>query len=150
MLDCYDFRRSFIFFEGKLRIMDDIDLEILTLLKKNARAKYVKVAESVGLTEGAVRRRVKQLMKQGVIKRFTVETATEFEGIVLVETDPTATKKTTLNIGMIAARVFEVSGDYDIAALIQAYTMDDLNRKIDDIRKLAGVRTTNTLVKLTS
>jgi DNA-binding Lrp family transcriptional regulator len=130
--------------------MDNIDLEILTLLKENARAKYVKVAESVGLTEGAVRRRVKQLMKQGIIKRFTVETATEFEGIVLIETDPTATKKATLNIGMIAARVFEVSGDYDIAALIQAYTIEDLNRKIDDIRKLAGVRNTNTLVKLTS
>jgi Lrp/AsnC family transcriptional regulator of lysine biosynthesis len=130
--------------------MDNIDLEILALLKKNARAKYVKVAKSVGLTEGAVRRRVKQLMKQGVIKRFTVETATEFEGIVLVETDPMATKKVTLSIGMIAARVFEVSGDYDIAALIQAYTIEDLNRKIDDIRKLAGVRNTNTLVKLTS
>jgi len=113
--------------------MDKVDLEILTILKEDARAKYVEVAESVGLTEGAVRRRVKQLMKQGVIKRFTVETATEFEGIVLVETDPMATKKVTLNIGRIAARVFEVSGDYDIAALIQAYTIEDLNRKIDEL-----------------
>jgi DNA-binding Lrp family transcriptional regulator len=101
------------------------------------------------LTEGAVRRRIKELVKQGIIKGFTVETMAEFEGIVLVETSPTGTKDAIKSMGKIASRVFEVSGDYDIAALIQAYTMDELNRKIDMIRKLSGVRNTNTLVKLT-
>jgi Lrp/AsnC family transcriptional regulator of lysine biosynthesis len=129
--------------------MDDVDLEILKILKRDARTKYVKVAKLVGLTEGAVRRRIKKLVKQGIIKGFTVETMAEFEGIVLVETSPSGTKEVIKNIGKIASRVFEVSGDYDIAALIQAYTMDDLNRKIDGIRKLVGVKNTNTLVKLT-
>jgi DNA-binding Lrp family transcriptional regulator len=129
--------------------MDEVDLEILKILKRDARTKYVKIAESVGLTEGAVRRRIKGLVKGGIIKEFTVETAAEFEGIVLVETSPTGTKDVIKNISKIASRVFEVSGDYDIAALIQTYTMEDLNRKIDEIRKLSGVRNTNTLVKLT-
>ena len=129
--------------------MDDVDLEILKILKRDARTKYVKIGKLVGLTEGAVRRRIKELVKQGIIKGFTVETMAEFEGIVLVETSPTGTKDVIKNIGKIASRVFEVSGDYDIAALIQAYTMDDLNRKIDEIRKLSGIRNTNTLVKLT-
>jgi len=130
--------------------MDEIDLEILKILKKDARTKYVKIAESVGLTEGAVRRRIKSLVKEGVVKAFTIETATEFEGIVLVETGPTGTRDVVKNIGKIATRVFEVSGDYDVATLIQAYTIEDLNRKIDEIRKLSGVRNTNTLVNLTS
>jgi Lrp/AsnC family transcriptional regulator of lysine biosynthesis len=129
--------------------MDDVDLEILKILKRDARTKYVKVAKLVGLTEGAVRRRIKELVKLGIIKGFTVETMAEFEGIVLVETSPTGTKDVIKSMGKIASRVFEVSGDYDIAALIQAYTMDELNRKIDMIRKLSGVRNTNTLVKLT-
>jgi len=129
--------------------MDDVDFEILKVLKRDARTKYVKIAKLVGLTEGAVRRRVKELVKQGIIKGFTVETMAEFEGIVLVETSPTGTKDVIKNIGKIASRVFEVSGDYDIAILIQAYTMDELNRKIDEIRKLSGIRNTNTLVKLT-
>jgi len=130
--------------------MDEVDLEILKILKRDARTKYVKIAESVGLTEGAVRRRIKGLVKEGIIKGFTIETATEFEGIVLVETGPTGARDVTKNISKIATRVFEVSGDYDIAALIQAYTMEDLNKKIDEIRKLSGVRNTNTLIKLTS
>ena len=128
--------------------MDYIDFDILKILKKDARTKYVKIAESVGLTEGAVRRRIKQLIKEGLIKRFTVETSVDFEGVVLVETEPTKTKDATTKIRRIANRVFEISGGYDIAALIQAYTMDELNRKIDEIRKLPEVLNTNTLIKL--
>ena len=128
--------------------MDELDLEILKILKKNARAKYVNIAKKIGLTEGAVRRRIKNLQKDGTIRRFTIETTAEFEGVVLVETEPTMTRSVAARMKKIAARVFEVSGDYDIAAFIQAYTMDELNRKIDTIRNLPGVLNTNTLIKL--
>ena len=128
--------------------MDEIDVEILGILKRNARTKYVKIAEAVGLTEGAVRRRMRELVRQGVIRKFTIETAVELEGIVLVRTEPTRTGKATTEIRRIADRVFETSGDYDIAALIQAQTMAELNQKIDEIRRLPDVLNTNTLVKL--
>jgi DNA-binding Lrp family transcriptional regulator len=128
--------------------MDEIDVEILGILKRNARTKYVKIAEAVGLTEGAVRRRMRELVKQGVIRKFTIETAVELEGIVLVKTEPTRTRKATTEIRRIANRVFETSGDYDIAALIQAQTMAELNQKIDEIRRLPDILNTNTLVKL--
>ncbi len=128
--------------------MDDADLKILRILKKDARKKYVEIASAVGLTEGAVRRRVRRLVEDGVIRRFTVEISTEFEGIVLIEAESTRTKDLTARIRVVASRVFEVSGDYDIAALIQASTMEELNRKIDEIRRLPSVLSTNTLVKL--
>jgi len=128
--------------------MDEIDVSILGILKANARTKYVKIAEAVGLTEGAVRRRMRELVRQGVIRKFTIETSVELEGLVLVRTEPTHTGKTAKEISRIAERVFETSGDYDIAALIQAQTMAELNQKIDEIRRLPDVLTTNTLVKL--
>ena len=128
--------------------MDSIDLEILRILKNNARMKYVSIAKKIGLTEGSIRRRIKKLKEEGVIKRFTIETTAEFEGVVLVETEPTKTNSVSKKMRKIATRVFEISGDYDIAAFIQAYTIEDLNRKIDTIRNLPGVLNTNTLIKL--
>ncbi|MBS7606568.1 MAG: Lrp/AsnC family transcriptional regulator [Candidatus Bathyarchaeia archaeon] len=128
--------------------MDQIDLKILDILKQNARAKYVNIAKMVGLTEGAVRRRIKQLKDEGVIRRFTIETSIEFEGIVLIETEPAKTKDVTQEVKKIADRVFEVSGEYDIAALIHAYTIEELNSKIDEIRRLPWVLNTKTLIKL--
>jgi len=128
--------------------MDEIDVKILEILKQDSRTKYVKIAEAIGLTEGAVRRRVKNLLEQGVIRRFTVETKAEVEAIVLVKTDPAQTRSVTLKIREISDKVFEVSGDYDVAALIQAYNIENLNRKVDAIRRLPFVLSTNTLISL--
>jgi len=129
--------------------MDNIDVKILEILKQDSRTKYVKIAEIIGLTEGAVRRRMKNLLEQGVIRRFTVETRAEVEAIVLVKTDPAQTRNVTLKIREISDKVFEVSGDYDVAALIQAYNIENLNRKVDAIRRLPFVLSTNTLISLT-
>jgi len=128
--------------------LDEIDVKILKILKEDSRTKYVKIAKTVGLTEGAVRRRIRNLINRGIIKKFTIETTVEVEGIVLIKTEPTRTKEVTSKIREITTRVFEVSGDYDIAALIQTYTIDDLNRKVDEIRRLPAVLETNTLIKL--
>src|SRR3989344_5861541 len=43
-------------------IMDDTDRKIISLLRKNSRTAFVRVAERTGLTEGAVRARVKALV----------------------------------------------------------------------------------------
>jgi len=128
--------------------MDEIDVKILEILRQDSRTKYVKIAEMIGLTEGAVRRRVKNLLEQGIIRRFTVETKAEVEAIVLVKTDPAQTRSVTLKIREISDKVFEVSGDYDVAALIQAYNIENLNRKVDAIRRLPFVLSTNTLISL--
>lgn len=130
--------------------MDKIDLEILEALKKDSRAKYVEIAEIVGLTEGAVRRRVKKMVEQGIIRKFTIETKSEFEAVILIKTDPTQTRNVALRIKDFSEKVFEVSGEYDIAAWIQAYTIKKLNEKVDEIRNLPSVLETSTLVKLIS
>lgn len=128
--------------------MDKKDLQILQMLKENSRIKYIEIAKALGLTEGAVRRRIKRLKEHGIIKRFTIETSVEFEGIILIETEADKTGDVVERVRQICNRVFEVSGEYDIAALIQAYTIEELNRKVDEIRKLPGVLSTKTLIKL--
>ncbi len=128
--------------------MDKIDIGILDILRENSRAKYVEIAKRVGLTEGAVRRRMKKLLETRSIKKFTIETSIEMEGIVLIKTDPAETRRTVLKIREIANRVFEVSGDYDVAALIRTFTMEELNERVDQIRGLPFVLETNTLIRL--
>lgn len=130
--------------------MDEIDEKILEILRRDSRARYVKIGKLVGLTEGAVRRRIRKMVEQGVIRSFTVETRAEVEGIVLIKTDPAQTRNVALKIKDASDRVFEVSGDYDIAALIHAYNIEELNRKVDEIRSLPEVLNTNTLIKLVS
>lgn len=128
--------------------MDERDLQILRMLKENSRLKYVEVAKALGLTEGAVRRRIRRLKEQGIIRKFTIEASVELEGIVLIETEADKTENVVGKVREICDKIFEVSGEYDIAALIQAYTIEELNRRVDEIRKLPGVLSTKTLIKL--
>ena len=52
--------------------LDDTDLRILELLTENGRLSYVDIGKELGLSRVSVRDRVQQLMKNGVIEKFSV------------------------------------------------------------------------------
>ncbi|MFH0818273.1 MAG: Lrp/AsnC family transcriptional regulator [Candidatus Micrarchaeota archaeon] len=51
--------------------MDERDTEILKALVKNARISYVELSKKLKISEAAVRKRVKKLEANGVVKGFT-------------------------------------------------------------------------------
>jgi Lrp/AsnC family transcriptional regulator for asnA, asnC and gidA len=53
--------------------VDEIDFEILKLLDKNCRISYSKIAEKTSLPLRNVSTRVENLVKENIIKRFTVQ-----------------------------------------------------------------------------
>ena len=53
--------------------LDKIDEKIINILKTDSRKAFVEIAPEVGLSESAVRRRVKNLVGSGTIKKFTIE-----------------------------------------------------------------------------
>lgn len=134
--------------------LDDIDRQILEALKRNSRVKYTELARIVGVTEGAIRRRVDRLVESGVIKRFTVEigaTKPLLKALVLISartSHPLSTVSERVKKLHNVEAVYEVSGLYDIVAIIKGSDISDLNNCIDEIRKIDGVESTNTLVVL--
>lgn len=52
--------------------MDDKDLKIIKMLQLDARTSYLDIAKSLGMSESAVRKRVKRLESEGVIEKYTV------------------------------------------------------------------------------
>jgi DNA-binding Lrp family transcriptional regulator len=53
--------------------LDDIDLKIIDVLKKNARSGIKQVAENVGLTSTPTFERIKRMERTGVIDGYTVQ-----------------------------------------------------------------------------
>ncbi|HID17153.1 TPA: Lrp/AsnC family transcriptional regulator [Candidatus Bathyarchaeota archaeon] len=49
------------------------NLELIKTLEENARKPFVKIARKFNVSETAVRKRIKKLEKEGVIKGYTVE-----------------------------------------------------------------------------
>jgi len=64
----YPARRS-----GRMRNLDETDLEILSLLADDARRPFSDIGEEVDLSGPAVSDRVKRLREAGIINNFTIE-----------------------------------------------------------------------------
>jgi Lrp/AsnC family transcriptional regulator of lysine biosynthesis len=129
--------------------MDAKDAEIIELLRKNSRMKNTAIARKIGLTEGAVRARIANLNKKGIIRKFTVETETTgVEGIVLTESEAGKSKEILAKLRNISDRIYETSGEFDVAVLIRASDVDQLNAIVDKIRDINGIISTRTLIRL--
>ena len=54
--------------------LDEMDRQLLALLKRDSRQPVLSLARAVGLSRSAVQDRLARLKRQGVIKRFTIDT----------------------------------------------------------------------------
>jgi len=132
---------------------DKIDEKIIEYLKENSRESFVDIGKRLTLSESAVRRRVKNLIDGGTIKRFTLELGEEnaTSAIVLVSVDSaTDTSKVSLKLVKLEGvkTVYEITGQYDITTIISASNITEINSSIDALRKISGVVDTNTVIIL--
>jgi len=132
---------------------DKVDEKIIEYLKENSRESFVDIGKKLKLSESAVRRRVKNLLGSGVIKKFTIELGEEnaTSAIVLVSVDSaTDTSKVSLKLTKLEGvkTVYEITGQYDITVIISAATIAEINNSIDALRKIPGVVDTNTVIIL--
>ncbi|MGF3522507.1 MAG: Lrp/AsnC family transcriptional regulator [Candidatus Bathyarchaeia archaeon] len=135
--------------------MDEKDKEILKILKENGRAGYIDIGRQVGLSEGAVRKRIKALSDGGVIRKFTVKigVAEGAEAIALLSTNPALpTQEVSKKIREIpnVETIYEVTGEYDIVAVISGMNVVEVNECIEKIRRVEGIQKTNTMIVLRS
>jgi Lrp/AsnC family transcriptional regulator, leucine-responsive regulatory protein len=132
---------------------DKTDQRIIEYLKENSRESFVDIGKKLKLSESAIRRRVKNLVEGGVIKKFTLEMGEEnsTSAIVLVSVDSaTDTSKVSLKLAKLngVKTVYEITGQYDITTIISAPNIADINNSIDALRKITGVVDTNTVIIL--
>ncbi len=132
---------------------DKIDDKIIGFLRDDARESFVEIGKKLKLSESAVRRRVKNLVDNKVIEKFTVQMGENntTSAIVLISVDSaTDTSKVSIKLTKLEAvkTVYEITGQYDISVIIRAANISEINGCIDELRKIQGVIDTNTVIIL--
>ncbi len=132
---------------------DKIDEKIIEFLRNDSRESFVDIGKKLKLSESAVRRRVKNLVSSGTIKKFTLEVgdANTTSAIVLISVDSTMdTSKVSSRLTKLQGvkTVYEITGQYDITVIIRAPNITEINSCIDLLRKIPGVTDTNTVIIL--
>lgn len=132
---------------------DRIDEKIIKSLRNDARESFVDIGKELKLSESAVRRRVKNLVDNGTIKKFTIELgdSNNTSAIVLITVDSIIeTSKISSQLSQINGikTIYEITGQYDIVVIISAHNMIEINNCIDTLRKISGIIDTNTVIIL--
>ena len=128
-------------------------MKILDYLRNDSRESFVEIGKKLKLSESAIRRRVKNMVDNGVIEKFTVQVgeANNTSAIVLVSVDSSIdTSKVSAKLTKLNAvkTVYEITGQYDICVIVSAPNITEINKCIDDLRKIPGVIDTNTVIIL--
>ncbi len=135
--------------------MDNVDMRLLTLLQEDSRMSYTDLAKSVGISETAIRRRIKKLMDEKTIEKFTIKInpdkigkpITAFVGVdVGGEIGPVAGSE-LLNRKEIS-ELYTITGDFDLIMKVTCEDVKELEKTIEFTRGMDFTQKTRTYVVL--
>lgn len=120
------------------------DLKIIEILRENARTPFLRIAKALGVSEAAIRKRVKRLERSGVIKKYTIDVDLRkmgFEANALIGLD-TKPESYLLVIEKVksmkeAVSIYATSGDHMI--LLECWFKNS-NELIDFCKKLEAIQ----------
>jgi Lrp/AsnC family transcriptional regulator of lysine biosynthesis len=130
--------------------MDNINNTIIESLREDARTPFLQIAKSLNVSEGTIRKRVKDLVANEDIQKFTIETKKDSSSIVGVETETkTQTKNIVEKIRSLGIKtIYEVTGRFDIICNVPHLDGEQTNEILDRIRAIDGVLHTETFTVL--
>ncbi len=134
--------------------LDDADKALIELLQRDGRTPYTRLAESVGLSEAAVRQRVQRLIDNNVVQIVAVTDPLRLgfrrQAMIGIRTegDITAVAESLAAMSEIDYLVY-TSGRFDLLAEMVCEDDEHLLTLLNEqIRNIPGVSSTETFVYL--
>jgi Lrp/AsnC family leucine-responsive transcriptional regulator len=134
--------------------VEETDRAILTALAADGRQSYTDLAEKVGLSVSAVHQRVRRLEQRGVIRGYAARLDHEALGLPLSAfvairpIDPSQPDDAPERLAVLPEieACYSVAGEDFYLLLVRVASPADLERLLQEIRKVANVTTRTTIV----
>ncbi len=126
--------------------MDEKDWKIILNLLRNARISKTKIAEKLGVSETAVRKRIEKLEERRILLGYRAildfKKAGLFVSFTGIDVEPEHIWKTMNALKELeeVLALYLTSGDHTILAEIVAGSFEELNEIHDRISRLNGVK----------
>jgi DNA-binding Lrp family transcriptional regulator len=125
------------------------DTKIIAELRKNSRATVRDIAKATSMRPSTVHQRIKRLMKDKVIEKFTIKLNNKaaeenFVVFMLVKTEKDLDDRVFSNHHI--KEVFGVTGEYDLMMKLKFKDIEEFNEFIIEFRKSNRINNTVTMV----
>lgn len=137
--------------------MDDIDRQLIALLRQDARLPIATLAAKLGVSRGTVSNRLRKLEDAQVIVGYSLRLKPEAQpdcirawmGVV-VDGNQTRTVVAALLGEPGVEALHDTNGRFDLLAELRADSMAQLSQVLERVRLVKGIATTETSILLTS
>lgn len=137
--------------------LDDLDRELVEILRIDGRAPVSKLATILGVSRSTVQARLDRLLDSGAILGFTIRVRQEHDAaaihaVMMIEV---AGKSTAAIIRRLRgmpelSALHTTNGAWDLVADIRAASLQDFDRVLREVRAIDGILNSETSILLTS
>jgi DNA-binding Lrp family transcriptional regulator len=137
--------------------MDDLDRQLVSLLRGNARLPAATIARTLRVARGTVQNRIARLEREGVIAGYTVRLAApdddrRITALMLIAVEGNNVEKVlrSLRGDASVSTLHTTNGRWDIIAELRADTLEEFDRVLSRIRRIEGVANSETNLLLST
>ncbi len=137
--------------------MDDLDRQLIGLLRGNARLPAATIARTLRVARGTVQNRIARLEQAGVIIGYTVRLASSGEArritaltMIAVEGNNAEKVLRSLRGDASVSALHTTNGRWDVIAELRADTLEEFDRVLSRIRRIEGVANSETNLLLST
>ncbi|MFM2345558.1 MAG: hypothetical protein RL654_311 [Pseudomonadota bacterium] len=135
--------------------LDETDLKLIALLRRNARTPVVALARALGVTRATVQNRIARLEREGTIVGYTVQLRPDVERhairavmSIAVEGNRAAEVRHALTGHPNVVALHTTNGRWDLIAELRTDSLQAFDEVLNTIRLLDGISTTETSLLL--
>jgi len=128
--------------------LDEIDYKILETLKRDARTPFTEVGRDLGISDATVHVRVKKMMDEGIIKRYTIVVDEEamgrkIRGFMLINVDPGSLEKVANQLveNERVSEIYEIHGPNDLIVKVAAGDLNEMRNLMLKVREIPNMAT---------
>jgi DNA-binding Lrp family transcriptional regulator len=137
--------------------VDDLDRQLIALLRNDARASVAALAKALNVARGTVQNRMARLLARGTIVGYTVRLKPDVEEqriraftTVAVEGNQVDAVIRSLRGEPAVASLHSTNGRWDIVAELRADSLEAFDRVLARIRLIEGISQTETSLLLST
>jgi DNA-binding Lrp family transcriptional regulator len=137
--------------------MDEIDRKLIALLRANARTPVATLSKTLKVSRGTVQNRIDRMIAGGDILGFTLRVRPDAEAervraimAIAVEGERSGAVLKALRGFPEIDAVHMTNGRWDMLAELNAASLSDFSRLLDQVRLIEGIAATETSLLLTT
>ena len=137
-----------------VKMLSESDKRLINALKENARESVSDLARKLDVSRSTIQNRINRLETSGIITGYSVKLSEQYlkstvSAHVSIKVKQKLTTQTNIELKKFPAisQLFAISGEYDLIAIVEAESLEQLSHTLDKLADFEGVeRTTSSVI----